>query len=270
MQRKATTHLFRAATTRSNTKLICNACCNFATRITIPIQNMEKQDAQFKLSISSKDAEKAEMAVARSKKKVVQLQQQKKQDDTGSMETVAQQENAAEQPAVASEMTYQWHEALQKHKLLTLQEYMAILDDHKAQDVVVMDLQTKCTFAAYMIFVTAQSYRHMKVIANAAVRELRLRNIPRLNAKIEGADSDDWMLVDGGNVVLQVFSAQGRVNYDLERKWLFQQITEFEGKLRLGEALPEDLNPHNYKTPKQRKRLAKKLKNYLKNDTSDV
>jgi hypothetical protein len=36
------------------------------------------------------------------------------------------------------------------------------------------------------------------------------------------------MVVDGGNVVLQVFSAEGRAYYDLDRKWAFTKIEEYE------------------------------------------
>lgn len=45
---------------------------------------------------------------------------------------------------------------------------------------------------------------------------------------IEGENCDSWMVVDGGNVVLQVFSAEGRAFYDLERKWAFTKIEEYE------------------------------------------
>jgi hypothetical protein len=36
------------------------------------------------------------------------------------------------------------------------------------------------------------------------------------------------MVVDGGNIVLQVLSPEGRALYDLERKWAFNKIEEYE------------------------------------------
>lgn len=40
-----------------------------------------------------------------------------------------------------------------------------------------------------------------------------------MRPSVEGRESDDWMIVDGGNFCLQIFSVEGRAYYDLERKW---------------------------------------------------
>ena len=36
------------------------------------------------------------------------------------------------------------------------------------------------------------------------------------------------MLVDCGNIIFHVFSPQGRLHYDLERKWAFQKVENYE------------------------------------------
>jgi ribosomal silencing factor RsfS len=36
---------------------------------------------------------------------------------------------------------------------------------------------------------------------------------------IEGEDSDDWMLLDTGSVVVHCFTQEGRDEYDLEGLW---------------------------------------------------
>eukprot|EP01027_Heterolobosea_sp_BB2_P008991 GEZU01013314.1.p1 GENE.GEZU01013314.1~~GEZU01013314.1.p1 ORF type:complete len:564 (-),score=139.01 GEZU01013314.1:85-1776(-) len=119
--------------------------------------------------------------------------------------------------------------ALNKGKpMMTVQRVLEIIRDHKGIDVCVMDLKDKCYFAAHMIFVTGQTARHMRVIAERVVEELKQLEIIGLNPVIEGADCDDWMVVDGGTFVLHVFSASGRAFYDIERKWAFTVKEEFE------------------------------------------
>ena len=51
----------------------------------------------------------------------------------------------------------------------TLQEYIDLLRNDLAQDMIVMNLSTKCTFASYAIYVTGTSYRHMKMMAQHVV-----------------------------------------------------------------------------------------------------
>lgn len=48
------------------------------------------------------------------------------------------------------------------------------------------------------------------------------------NPSIEGANCDNWMLVDCGNVIVHAFSAEGRAYFDLERKWAFEKKEQFE------------------------------------------
>jgi hypothetical protein len=49
-----------------------------------------------------------------------------------------------------------------------------------------------------------------------------------LNPCIEGEKSEDWMVVDCGDIYIHVFSDKGREYYDVERKWAFQKVEQFE------------------------------------------
>lgn len=110
----------------------------------------------------------------------------------------------------------------------TLDDYVELLRRDLAQDMVVMNLRTKCTFAKYCIFVTGTSFRHMRMMANHVLKMLKERRMFHLRPCIEGEDCEDWMLVDGGDIYVQIFSANGREYYDLERKWAFQKVEQFE------------------------------------------
>lgn len=41
----------------------------------------------------------------------------------------------------------------------------------------------------------------------------------KLPARLEGADSDGWMVVDMGDIVAHLFSPDQREYYDLEQLW---------------------------------------------------
>ena len=54
--------------------------------------------------------------------------------------------------------------------------------------------------------------------AAAKIRELA-KESGRKPAGIEGDQSESWMLVDYGDVVVHMFSPESRGYYDLERLW---------------------------------------------------
>lgn len=47
--------------------------------------------------------------------------------------------------------------------------------------------------------------------------------------KIEGEESDSWMLVDLGDIIVQIFSREGRDNYRLEEHWADVQAARDAG-----------------------------------------
>jgi hypothetical protein len=56
-----------------------------------------------------------------------------------------------------------------KGDLANVDDYLKILREDKAQDIVVIDCRRKCSWTNYMIIVTGASNRHMKVMAKHAV-----------------------------------------------------------------------------------------------------
>eukprot|EP01080_Neovahlkampfia_damariscottae_P000200 gene200-4446_t len=115
----------------------------------------------------------------------------------------------------------------QMGNLFDIEEYIKLIKEFKGIDLVVMDLKEKTNYTDYMVFVTGNGQRHMKTIASKLVEMIKRKNLG-LNVCIEGAECDDWMLVDGGNVIVQIFSEDGRNFYDLERKFCFEEPPKSE------------------------------------------
>ncbi|EFC46075.1 predicted protein [Naegleria gruberi] len=126
-------------------------------------------------------------------------------------------------------------------RLLTIEEVCDLLDKNFGLDLVVMDLTEKCSFAEYLVFVTGSSHRHMKTLAKSVIKELTARKLFKLKPTIEGETDTNWMVVDAGNIIVQVFSPEGRKAVDLERKWSFHSKKDFEPTLEeLANAIGEN------------------------------
>ena len=92
-----------------------------------------------------------------------------------------------------------------------------ILDDNKAQNIVVIDLEHKSSIADYMVIATGTSSRHIQAISENTAQRLKLFGID--DCRIEGKDSDDWKLIDALEVVIHIFHPEKRSSYNLEKMW---------------------------------------------------
>ncbi len=96
-------------------------------------------------------------------------------------------------------------------------EILSVLDDDKAEDVIVFDLAGKSSLADQMIIASGRSARHVSAIADHVAR--RLKEIGARRAQIEGLPNADWVLIDAGDVIVHVFRPEVRAFYNLERIW---------------------------------------------------
>ena len=93
----------------------------------------------------------------------------------------------------------------------------ASLDDDKAQDVVVINLAGKTDFADHMVIATGTSGRHVATLAEHIRDKLKSAGFGRV--PVEGLEQGDWVLLDGGDIVVHLFRAEVRKFYDLEKIW---------------------------------------------------
>ena len=93
------------------------------------------------------------------------------------------------------------------------------LDDDQAQDVVSIPLQGKSEIADHMIIASGRSNRQVASIAEKLAERIKHGGFG--TARIEGLPAADWVLVDGGDVIVHVFRPEVRTFYNLERMWAF-------------------------------------------------
>ena len=101
------------------------------------------------------------------------------------------------------------------------------LEDDKAEDIVVLDLAGKSDIADFMVIASGRSQRQVGAMAEH-LREALKPEVPG-GVSVEGAQRCDWVLIDGGDVIVHLFRPEVRAFYNLEKMW--------------GSALPEIRRP---------------------------
>jgi ribosome-associated protein len=98
------------------------------------------------------------------------------------------------------------------------QKLMDFLDSQKAEHILLIDLRGKASFSDGMIIASCLSARHMLALSEKIkhlLHENGIRHVP-----IEGTQSGEWVLIDGGSIIIHLFRPETRELYNLERMWL--------------------------------------------------
>lgn len=94
--------------------------------------------------------------------------------------------------------------------------YQAV-EEKKALDIVVLNMEGISVMADQLIICHANSERQVQAIAREVSTEATKAELPV--KRIEGFDSGRWILVDLGDVVVHVFHKDERAYYNLEKLW---------------------------------------------------
>jgi len=95
------------------------------------------------------------------------------------------------------------------------------LEDMKAKDVVLLDVQGKSSVTDFMLIASGTSRRHVNAIADEVVEKVKEAGLRPLGT--EGQETGDWILVDLGDLIVHVMMPDARSFYDLERLWRFDE-----------------------------------------------
>ena len=91
------------------------------------------------------------------------------------------------------------------------------LEDLKAQNLLVLDIRNISSFADWLIIATASSSRNAKAISNNVIESVKMHSLKVIG--VEGQDESEWVLIDCGDVVVNVMQQETREFYDLESLW---------------------------------------------------
>ena len=101
-----------------------------------------------------------------------------------------------------------------------------VIDSKKGQDITLIDISGTSGFADYFVITHAPSDRLMKTIADEV--EDKLAELGVFMKHSEGKNGSGWILMDFGDVIVNVFTGEQRERYNLEKIWGDCEIIRYE------------------------------------------
>ncbi|UWQ10717.1 ribosome silencing factor [Aliiroseovarius crassostreae] len=92
------------------------------------------------------------------------------------------------------------------------------LEEDKAEEVVVIDLQGKSEMADHMVVCSGRSSRQVAAISEKLTDKIKSEF--GIYSKVEGKAQGDWVLIDAGDVIVHVFRPEVREFYQVEKMWM--------------------------------------------------
>ena len=102
----------------------------------------------------------------------------------------------------------------------------AFLDSKKAEKLNVIEIENISSLADYFVIATGNNNTHVRALADELDEKLKAEGLPP--DRTEGYRSNSWILLDWGNVVVHIFTQEGRDFYDLDRLWTDGKKVEWQ------------------------------------------
>lgn len=101
-----------------------------------------------------------------------------------------------------------------------------LLNNKKAEDIVVMDIAEKSSFADFLVVASGTSDRHIESLIDDVEDLAAQDGVPTKG--IEGKNGTGWILLDLGDVIVNIFSREMRSKYNIEKVWADCEMTHVE------------------------------------------
>lgn len=99
-----------------------------------------------------------------------------------------------------------------------------VVDERKGQNITILDVRGKTTITDYMVLVTGTSERHARSLCEYVAEKVKELGVE--HSGFEGQEGSEWILLDLGDVILHVMTAQAREFYQLEKLWSIDRAEE--------------------------------------------
>lgn len=100
-----------------------------------------------------------------------------------------------------------------------------ILDDKKGEDILIINIAEKSSFADYLVLATGRNSRQVVALADDVEDAFAKKDI--MPKSIEGRNGTGWVLIDLGDILVNVFERDMREKYSIERVWGDCEITPY-------------------------------------------
>ena len=100
------------------------------------------------------------------------------------------------------------------------------LDTKKAEDVQIIDIANKSGFADYFVICSGTSERQINSLIDDVEDAFAKEGL--FAKSIEGKNGSGWVLMDFGDVIVNLFTREMREKYSIEKVWGDCQFIEAE------------------------------------------
>lgn len=102
-----------------------------------------------------------------------------------------------------------------------LKKIIGELEKLKAVDIQFFDIKNRSALADFVIIASGTSSRHI----NSIVTNL-IKNNKKKVLSSEGLGKTDWVIVDFGDIIVNVFKPESRKHYSLEKIWRDNELKD--------------------------------------------
>lgn len=100
------------------------------------------------------------------------------------------------------------------------------LNDKKGNEIKLLKVEDLTVLTEYFLIASGTSSTHVKALSEEVDAQLSQAGVEPMN--VEGARGSDWVLLDYGSVIVNVFYPEARDYYALEHLWADAQPVELE------------------------------------------
>ncbi|MBR5740143.1 MAG: bis(5'-nucleosyl)-tetraphosphatase (symmetrical) YqeK [Firmicutes bacterium] len=101
-----------------------------------------------------------------------------------------------------------------------------VLSKKKAQDMVLIDIGEKSGFADYFLIATGNTVRMINSLSDDVEEAMEQAELPAKS--IEGKNVSEWILLDFGDLIVNLFTPEMREKYNIEKIWADCPIEQIE------------------------------------------
>ncbi|GAB5053161.1 ribosome silencing factor [Pediococcus ethanolidurans] len=97
-------------------------------------------------------------------------------------------------------------------------------DGKRAENIIALDMENVSLLADYFVIMSADSKRQVAAIADEIIDQNEKSGVTIRH--VEGQRASEWILVDLGDVVVNIFQTDQRKFYNLEKLWSEAKVVD--------------------------------------------
>lgn len=99
----------------------------------------------------------------------------------------------------------------------SLKNIIELLIEKKAVDVQILKVTDLVSYADYFVVCSGTSSTHLRTLSESIAALIKIPGVG--GVRMEGNQTSNWVLIDGGDYILHMFLPEARKFYNLEQLW---------------------------------------------------